>query len=321
MDAGVIREQLKGRVILITGASGFTGAHACTYFAGLGMEVAAIIRNKGQTGIAVPSASSRIKYYSCNLLDSAELAVLTRKVSPDYVLHLGGKNSVPESWQRPIYYIESNVMAALYLLEALRDLPHCRILIAGSRLSFNLSKGTGAPHPYSLSKGLQKIAVQSWQELFQQDLMIAEPSNLIGPGHSTGFCSLLGRHIVIQELGKGQSPFQVSSRSHRRDFLDVRDAVEAYSILLVCGMSGGVYPICSGVERSLQEVTEGFQSLTQHTIPIEWGDDRSAGSRSPGLSPHLPADFLHSSGWQPRIPLSVSLSDILQYYRERKGEI
>lgn len=319
MDAGVVRDKLKGRVILITGASGFTGVHACTYFAGLGMEVAALVRKGGQTTMPAPPAVNRITYYSCDLLDPAALALLVRNISPDYVLHLGGKNSVPESWETPLLYIESNVLASLYLLEALRDISVCRILIAGSRLSFKLSEGARAPHPYSLSKGLQKIAVQSWRELFQQDIMIAEPSNLIGPGPSTGFCSLLGRHIVLRELGKGQSSFHVSSRSHQRDFLDVRDAVAAYSILLAYGGSGGIYPVCSGVERSLSEVTEALQSLTQRTIPIEWGDERPAGS--PGISPHPPADFLNNFGWQPRIPLSVSLEDILQYYRGRKGEI
>ncbi|MEI0737902.1 NAD-dependent epimerase/dehydratase family protein [Paenibacillus sp. JTLBN-2024] len=145
------RASLRKRVIMITGASGFTGGHACRYFAGLGMRVAGIVR---QTQ-ALPAIEG-VRYYTCDLMDKQKLDELARKIAPDYVLHLGGKNSVPESWADPLLYMETNVLPTLYLLNALRPFPACRVLIAGTKAVFSLTPPYRPPHPYSLSKACRR---------------------------------------------------------------------------------------------------------------------------------------------------------------------
>lgn len=312
MDEG---EALLGRTILVTGAAGFTGAHACRYFAGLGMKVAGLVHNR------IPDTSGAdagIRYYSCDLLDSRQLPAIVREAAPDYVLHLGGKNSVPESWDDPLLYMQTNVFSLLSLLEALRPFPDCRVLIAGSRLSVPLTPPYRPPHPYSLSKSLQKAIALSWQALFNQFIMVAEPSNLTGPGPSTGICSLLARRVARAELGFTDEPFRLSSRLVRRDFLDVRDAVRAYGYLLAYGRSGEEYPVCSGQERSLLEVAEAVQQLAGTRIPLQWGD--SDPQPSGGEAKPAEPEFLSRLGWEPLIPFSASLTDVIGYFRGTKGE-
>ncbi|MEF2967943.1 NAD(P)-dependent oxidoreductase [Paenibacillus sp. M1] len=307
------KKKLRGKVILITGAGGFTGVHACRYFSSIGMRVAAVVRDASSD-----REVSGAKYHSCDLLAPEQVKAVVKEIAPDYVLHLGGKNSVPESWDNPLLYMESNVLSLLYLLDALRAFPACRALIVGSRLSFRPGASFYRPHhPYGLSKSLQKIAALSWKELFGQDVMLAEPSNLIGPGRSTGFCSLLGRRIVREERGEGDSPFRVSSRDERRDFLDVRDAVRAYGFLLAKGNCGEVYQVCSGEEQTLEEVTMTMLQLAGSNLPVEWGENRSADSVVDCLKP----EFLTGIGWAPRIPLKSSLEDVIRYYRTAKGGI
>ncbi|MNJ48858.1 GDP-6-deoxy-D-mannose reductase [compost metagenome] len=300
---------LKGTV-LITGASGFTGRHACRYFTGLGMQVAAIVHKEG----SCPKYDG-VYYYTCDLLHKQELASIVSEVGPDYVLHLGGKNSVAESWEAPLTYIESNVLAMTYLLDALRSFPASRILIAGSRLSSELSASYRPLHPYGLSKSIQKAVSQSWQKLFGQFIMLAEPSNLIGPGPSTGFCSLLAQYVVEVQQGKQRAAFRVSSRAFRRDFLDVRDAVRAYGYLLAQGEKGRIYPVCSGVERSLGEAADQLLSIANSSPSIEWGESSIAETTSGAIR----AEELESMGWRAEIPFSVSLRDVMHYMQEMKG--
>lgn len=133
-------------VIVITGAAGYTGMHACRHFAKLGWEVAALTRTVASVSELIllarddennsPEAETRncITPYVCDLLDKKRLGEVIRQIAPDYVLHLGGKNSVPESWQSPLLYMESNVLSTLYLLDVLRPFPKARIVVAGSRL-------------------------------------------------------------------------------------------------------------------------------------------------------------------------------------------
>lgn len=102
-------------VIVITGAAGYTGMHACRHFAKLGWEVAALTRTADSVPELIllahddenssPEAETRscITPYVCDLLDKKRLGEVIRQIAPDYVLHLGGKNSVPESWQSPCY--------------------------------------------------------------------------------------------------------------------------------------------------------------------------------------------------------------------------
>jgi len=304
------RASLRKRVIMITGASGFTGGHACRYFAGLGMRVAGIVR---QTQ-ALPAIEG-VRYYTCDLMDKQKLDELARKIAPDYVLHLGGKNSVPESWADPLLYMETNVLPTLYLLNALRPFPACRVLIAGTKAVFSLTPPYRPPHPYSLSKSLQKAAVMSWSCLFGQPVMLAEPSNLIGPGPSTGFCALLGRYIAACERGEAMKAFRISSRASRRDFLDVRDAVRAYGIMLEKGTPGEVYTVTSGKERTLEEIAVLFMKASGSDVPVEWGDEDDSIKERDSQVPM----GLESLGWKPSIPIERSVSDILQYFRTGGG--
>ncbi|MFB5677009.1 NAD-dependent epimerase/dehydratase family protein [Paenibacillus terreus] len=305
----------KKPVILVTGASGFTGINACHHFASIGMKVAGLVRESRPQ----PEGLDHVSYFQCDLLDHQRLRELAASLKPDYVLHLGGKNAVSESWEHPVRFMEANVMGTVYLLDALRQLPQCRILVAGSRLKAPLDAPEQVIHPYGLSKGLQQAAARSWAALFKQEVVTAESSNLIGPGPSTGFCALLARHIVRSERKGSAGPFRVSSRKAVRDFLDVRDALRAYQLLLEQGESGKVYPVCSGTEQELGTVVDHMLSLSGsgRQAEIEWGQNGEAASGQPQR-----AEWLEAKGWSPSIPLHQSLADCLDYFRNREeGEV
>jgi GDP-4-dehydro-6-deoxy-D-mannose reductase len=336
---------MSGRRLLITGAAGFTGRHAVAYFTAAGAEVTAVVRREAAGASIFPAGVSQVV---CDLGDRAAVAGMIDRVMPDQVLHLAGKNSVPESWRDPLLYIETNVMATLYLLEALRIQPACRILVAGSRLKYRPDFTAGPPHPYSLSKTLEELVSLAWGTLFEQSVLMAEPSNLIGPGPSTGFCSLLAQHIVRSEEAartgeEAPAPFRLSSRHAQRDFLDVRDAVRAYGFILGKGEKGRIYRIDSGVQRGLGEISEKLLAHAAVPAGMDWGEEPQAAgpaaSAVPGkplpasadrrLLPAPPGDGqiqpqagLEDNaavlGWQPEISLARSLADIIGYYRAGK---
>lgn len=292
---------MSGQVkIVITGAGGFTGGHACRYFAELGMEVTAVVRTRQSESM------SGIQYAACNLAHRREAEELIRSCRPDYVLHLAGRNAVPDSWQHPVEHLEANFLSTVYLLNALRELPDCRMLAVSSMLNFPLDGSPKPPHPYSLSKTLQLLAVQAWSYLFKQSAMVALPSNLIGPGRSAGVCGLLGRYAARQERGEQQPPFRLSTLVEKRDFLDVRDAVAAYAVILRKGEPGTVYSIGSGMMRSLGELAAEFRAHARCPLAIE------SGEQAPQADPQ-PLDLanIRALGWRPLITFEQSIRDIL----------
>lgn len=298
--------------ILITGAAGFTGRHACRHFAALGWDVIAVCRRPSPISVS-ECWESRL----CDLQNAEQVMHLIKETSPDYVLHLAGKNSVPESWKNPAEYIAVNVMAPAYLLEAMRTYqPEGRVLLIGSRLAADLALGpAGVPHPYSMSKALGSWVAEAWHKLFSQPLLIAEPSNLIGPGESTGFCMLLAKYIARCERQEHTGVFRIHSQRAVRHFLDVRDAVAAYELLLTGGKAGMAYPVSSEKEWTLGEVAAKLLGLTSAAVQVEWGEAEEPASMQPGRERNQAAASLRQLGWVSRIPLEQTLSEILDYAR------
>lgn len=294
-------------ILLITGAGGFTGQHACKHFLEAGFHVIAVSREAS-------NAHEEIQTEYCNLTNRYDVLNLIKKTRPQYFLHLAGQNHVGESWIDPITSLEVNSMATAYLLEALRqENLSCKIVIVGSALQFDPGNLSTLPHPYSLSKTLQILIAQSWNNLFNLDIVIAKPSNLIGPGFSNGVCSIFAKKIVDMEQNKHHKILEVNNLLSQRDFLDVRDAVRAYEFLLTKGKSGEIYDIASGSSRTLEEIVNGFKSLS--TIDFELKSTIENITEQPII---IKPSMIMQLGWKPLIPLTSSLRDILTFYRKVK---
>jgi GDP-4-dehydro-6-deoxy-D-mannose reductase len=289
--------------ILITGANGFTGNHACLYFQENGYEVISIVRKETEL---------RVKNIEvCELTDNKYVFNLLNKYKPEYVLHLAGQNHVQKSWIDPINSIEANMMSTLYILEAIRKIgEQCKIVVVGSALQFEPGLTPFPPHPYSLSKTLQGLIAKSWAKLFNMDIVIAKPSNLIGPGHSEGVCSIFGKKIASMEKDESEKTLEVYDIEVERDFLDVRDAVKAYELLLKYGKSCEEYKIASGQSRSLKEVVTTFKHLSTVDFHI-----KTIHNEIPIAPFTMETSKISSLGFKPSIPFESSLNDILNYFR------
>lgn len=306
---------MRGQSILITGASGFTGQHACHHFQRLGMKVTALVHEASS-----PLGLKELSIVNCNLLDTQAVADVLRLVQPSYVLHLGGINSVPTSWQQPLHTFQVNVIGTLNVMEALRSLPTARALVVTSKLKDDMT------HPYACSKAVQEMATLAWSRLFHLDIVLAEPSNLIGPGPSTGICALLAQQVVQQERGNDDSCVKLSSRNVVRDYLDVRDAVAAYEKLLFHAAAGRVYAVRSGTVRSLGDVADTYGVLAQAKVSFHWQAEQTIEPELPAKAEKEPAltaaDTMPAEwGWHPTISFQQSLADCLHYFRNGEESI
>lgn len=293
--------------ILITGASGFTGRHACTHFSKAGFDVIGVTRHS-----SLPFCSIHTEY--CDLTKKEEVNDLVDKVNPQFLLHLAGQNHVGTSWNDPVGSLEANAMSTAYLLETLRlKNPACKIVVVGSALQFNPANMSSLAHPYSFSKTLQVLIAQSWAFLYKMHIVMARPSNLIGPGFSNGVCSIFAKRIVEMEENKKEKVLEVNNQKVQRDFLDVRDAVRAYETLLLLGDPGEIYDVSSGKNRSLEEIIKQFKFLTNIDFEIKSHRDHPIHHQAATK----PAK-LKKLGWKPAIPFEASLVDILNFYRLNK---
>ncbi|SFA93521.1 Nucleoside-diphosphate-sugar epimerase [Cohnella sp. OV330] len=302
--------------VLVTGAAGFSGRHACERLAREGMEVTAVVSPRAPAAGGRPPVAGAAAELACDLTDRASVRSLLEQVRPDAVLHLAGRNAVDESWRTPDVVLSANLLSTVYVLEGARALPDCRTLVVGSMLSPRPDEDlTRTLHPYGFSKALQVTAALAWHHWYGQQVIVAEPCNLIGPGGSAGICGKIARWAAAcerdAETERGSAPFRLSSLEERRDFLDVRDAAAAYATLLREGAPGVRYALESGTLRSLGEVKDAFDRASR--VPLRW-EIGSAGGPSP-LARR--ADAIRELGWQPSVPFARSIADTLQSERER----
>lgn len=294
------------RSILITGANGFTGLHACHYFANAGYTVYALVRTPSK----IPPHKN-INERLCDLNDKQSIKKILHMIKPHFILHLAGQNSVPTSWSDPINTFESNVMCTAYLLDAIRtESNDSKTIIVGSVLQSNLSFPSSFQHPYALSKTIQTGLSGAYGSLFELDVIIANPSNLIGPGHSTGVCSLLAQKVARMEKGQEEKKLVVHNLLAKRNFLDVRDAVKAYGLLFSKGKTGEVYEIASEKMRSIGEITDILKQISTIDFEVHSLTEQQE------ITPMIYATAIKELGWAPAVPFDQSILEILNFQRK-----
>jgi GDP-4-dehydro-6-deoxy-D-mannose reductase len=289
--------------IFITGASGFTGMHACEYFFQEGFDVYGGVRQKNQEFKGFKS----IQY---DLNDPISLERIIESIYPDYILHLAAQNHTGFSRINPVATIQTNVLGTLNLLEAVRKkAPKAITLVTGSVIDYKPCGQEWPEHPYGLSKYMQILLSSSWSSLYNLDIRIARPSNLIGPGPSNGICSLLAQKCMTSDKG-AERRFHFTNILDQRDFIDVRDVLRAYDSILTHGRKGFPYTIASGRHRTFLEAARAIRALAKSDITLTT-DRFEQTKREP-----FDISEIKSLGWEPSIPFEVSLKDIIQYIND-----
>jgi GDP-4-dehydro-6-deoxy-D-mannose reductase len=306
--------------VLVTGANGFVGRHL----------VHELIQRGGSEIVAgsldgAPAAGlegSGARWVPLDVTSTESIRSAVRCCRPDRVFHLAGQSSVGQSFEAPLETWEINATGTLRLLESLRR--DCvvppRLLLVSSAEVYGRVPEAEQPireshpirplTPYGASKGSAELCALQFAEMRAVDAVIARSFNHIGPGQDARFVlPSLARQLVRIRRGVGEPVLRVGNLNVRRDFLDVRDVVQAYLALMESGESGGVYNVCSGEDRSLLTVVEELVRLSETGARIEEDPERFR----PADIPALVGDpsRVRALGWKPRIPLDRSLRDVL----------
>ena len=250
------------RKILITGANGFVARHLVSALKAVGDEIVGV-------DVGRDAAWDVDRYYGCNLLGAEAIKIILTIERPDVIVHLAAVSSVAQSWKAPVESFLNNTNIFLNVVESVRALGlRTRILSVGSSEEYGNIPSSDVPireehplapaSPYAVARVSQEQLSSLYAKGFGLDVVMTRSFNQIGPGQRTDFVvpSFLAQLKKGKDAGQKVVRVQVGDLSIVRDFLDVRDAVAAYLLLIDRGVSGEVYNICSGVGRTLNEVLE-----------------------------------------------------------------
>jgi len=316
--------------VLITGITGFVGSHLAEYILANHPDVELFGIRRWRSRIEnVEHLLDQVRILECNLVDSSSVKAVIADVRPDKVFHLAAQSFVPSSWNAPAESITTNIIGQLNIFEALREtkLLDTWVQIACSSEEYGMVYSDEVPiretnplrplSPYAVSKVGQDVLAYQYYMSYGIKAVRTRGFNHTGPRRGEVFvCSNFSKQVVEVEKKKRPPEIFVGNLEAKRDFTDVRDMVRAYWLATESCEPGDVYNICSGLSISIRELLDLVVSNSSVQIEIKPDPSRLRPSDVPLLLGDY-SKFHKATGWKPTIPFRQTLSDIMDYWRER----
>jgi GDP-4-dehydro-6-deoxy-D-mannose reductase len=141
--------------------------------------------------------------------------------------------------------------------------------------------------------------------------------NHTGPRQGPDFvCADFARQIARIEFRLEEPVIRVGNLASARDFLDVRDVVAAYRLIVERGAPGTPYNVCSGSVRSIADLLQILLGHAVIRIKVEVDVSRHRPIDIPVLHGN-PARLKRDTGWAPVRGIEQTLGDLLEYWRGR----
>lgn len=310
---------------LVIGAGGFAGPYLVKALLQEGYDVLAT--KLSFENVEVPGCETA----DLNVTDARQVKEVLSSAQPDVVFHLAAASSVARSWKNIDKTFEINVNGCIHVLDAVRALEKkARILLIGSSEEYGFTAGAKMPvneeapihpaNPYAISKYSQTCLGRMYHRAFGTDVVMMRAFNHIGPGQPEGFVVPdFCRQIVQIERGQVPPVIRVGNLSAKRDFTDVRDIMHGYVLCSQHGRAGEVYNIGSGRSVAISEILNQLLSLSHVKISVEIDPSRLRPSDVPEVVADV-SKITGDTGWRPRISLEQSLSETLEYWRNKQEQ-
>jgi GDP-4-dehydro-6-deoxy-D-mannose reductase len=319
------------RKYLITGASGFVAFHFFDYLNAIqeDCEVLGIDVVLPENMSLYKFSHLQLRFVQIDLLDYSTLEAEIVSFSPTYIVHLASFSSVAKSWNEPINSFINNTNIFLNLVEIIRknNIP-CRLLSVGSSEEYGNVPSDCIPikesvqlnpvSPYAVARVSQEMLAQCYVSSYKLDIILTRSFNHIGPGQRDVFVIPSFIKQILEKIKTGQSgniKLFTGDVSLIRDFLDVRDVVKAYYLLLEKGIHGELYNICSGTGRSIKEIIDMLSNLLDVQIDVEFDKDKIRPSDNKIIIGDN-SKITKLTGWQPQMSITDSLRDLIVYWKE-----
>lgn len=317
--------------IVVTGFSGFVARHFIQYLydKDIEAEILGIDINTPSYNYENLKDKLHIQFQKVDLLDEGELRYHLQSFVPEYVLHLASYSSVAYSWKYPAESFKNNTNIFLNLVSTIKDInKECRILSVGSSEEYGNVEQDDLPlrethalmpvSPYAVARVSQEMLSKIYCDGYDMNIVLTRSFNHIGPYQDERFVvpSFIRRILTLADAGQKIGTIETGDISIIRDFVDVRDVVHAYYLLLMNGTPGEIYNICSGkgvaLKTMIDMIAEELRVEVKPQINPEYvrpNDNKIMIGSAQKIEEEL--------GWVPQISLENTLKDMIEIMRER----
>jgi len=250
---------------------------------------------------------------------------------PDYVFHLAAQSFPRTSFDAPLDTLETNVQGTQRILEALRTYRKDAIIhvcsssevfgrVTKEKLPIDEECTFHPASPYAISKVGTDLIGRFYAEAYGMMVMVTRMFTHTGPRRGDVFAeSTFAKQIALIEAGLIDPVVKVGNLDSLRTVADVRDAVRAYYMLVTIKPTLGAYYNIGGTHTcTVRTILDALlaRSPKGNDIRVEVDPARlrpvDADLQVPNTS-----KFTAHTGWVPQISFEQTISDLLNYWRDR----
>jgi GDP-4-dehydro-6-deoxy-D-mannose reductase len=322
--------------VLVTGAGGFVGRHliaALDEVLAPGSEIVAGSSTGKDSALEIGgSRQARIplRMVEMDVTDAKQVNGVIKAERPTHIVHLAAVAAITAANRDPRLSWNVNLNGTLNIALAVADeCPECRIVFSSSAEVYGASFKAGVPldesaalqpvNPYASSKAAADLMLG---QMALQGLKVARlrPFNHTGPGQTEHFAiPSFAAQIARIERGLQEPVMRVGSLDSMRDFLDVRDIVDAYVLTVFLADElpvGCVMNLASGRARRIGDMLDTLLAMSDTRIEVMPDPARFR----PSDTPLVVGDSSRAHAllnWQPERDVNYTLASVLGYWRAR----
>jgi dTDP-glucose 4,6-dehydratase len=312
--------------LLVTGGAGFIGSNFVRYWLErypddrvLNLDLLTYAGNPASLEDVTARFADRYCFVRGDIGNVELLEHLLAEHHIDAVVNFAAESHNSRAILAPAAFFRTNVMGTQGLMEACRRVKVPRIhhvstceVFGDLPLDSDDSFAEDYPYrprtPYNAAKAGGDFVVRSYQETFHLPATVSTCANNFGPYQFPEKLIPLFATNAIDDL---RLPLYKSSQN-RREWLYVTDHCKAIDLILKRGRIGELYNIGSGVEKSVEEITDLVLSLLQKPeslktyVPDRPGHDRRYLLNSGKIRREL--------GWEPEIAFEEGMRVTADWY-------
>jgi len=331
--------------ILVTGAAGFIGYHLCEQLLKLGHDVIGLdnindyydvnlkyarLKELGiseseiqyNKSINSNSHGDRLQFIKINLEDQENLPTLFEENSFDVVCNLAAQAGVRYSIEKPMKYVESNIIGFANLLECVRNSKVKKLVYASSssvygmndKVPFETTDNVDQPISlYAATKKSNELMAYTYSHLYDLQVIGLRFFTVYGPWGRPDMAMFLFTDAILND-----KPIKVFNEGNlSRDFTYIDDIVEGVQKTLLQSQPDqknySLYNIGNGSPVKLLDFIKAIETVTGKTaekqmLPMQPGDVAQTWADT--------TDLKNDFNYEPNTKILDGVSNFVNWYNE-----
>ncbi len=263
------KHNLKGKNVLITGATGLVGGHLAEKLVEMGSNVHITYRSfNPKSYFTGKKLNEKVVSAVCDIKDFNRVFDIVAKYEIEHIFHVAAQPIVDTAYINPRETFESNIMGTVNILEASRRSPKIKgVVVASSDKAYGKkcsnakeNEPMAGDHPYDVSKSCADLIARTYAKTYDLPVAVSRFGNIYGPGDFNFNRIMPG---IMKAILKNETLEVRSDGKFIRDYVYVKDVADGYVILMenMDKAKGEAFNFSTGYNFSVVEMIKKVEKI------------------------------------------------------------